>query len=173
MAKPPLSGTNTQLDQMQPLAKAPQNVLEFIRLSPTAILPIRAYQESAAFDLSANLIRSDGRHSTASLGPGTTSLVPTGLAFRPPHGYCALICSRSGMATQGVFVANAPGVVDPDYTGEIKVILINGGLSPQYIKHGDRIAQMMIIPFIAPELREVLSFPETIRGEKGFGSTGT
>jgi dUTP pyrophosphatase len=146
--------------------------VQFVRLSPHAAIPCRAYGESAAFDLSACLVSENGRYRTATIGPGVVQLIGTGIALRPPRGHCVLVCSRSGMATQGVFVANAPGVVDPDYTGEIKVILINGGLSPQYIRHGDRIGQVLIVPFTAPPLLEVLAFPETERGDRGFGSTG-
>jgi dUTP pyrophosphatase len=71
-----------------------------------------------------------------------------------------------------VFVANAPGIVDPDYTGEIRIILFNGGIEPFFIKHGDRIAQLLVVPFAAPSVVEIEGLPETPRGERGFGSTG-
>jgi len=147
-------------------------VLEFIRLSPDALVPFRAYGASAAYDISANLIGSDRRPRTASIGSGITQTIPTGLAVRPPHGCVVLVCSRSGFATQGVFVANAPGVLDPDYTGEIGVILTNAGLKPFYIKHGERIAQLLVIPYLACDLQEVTQFPSSGRGDRGFGSTG-
>lgn len=164
-----------ELDLSSPINKEPVNgppILEFRRLSPDAPLPFRAYGASAAYDVSANLIGSDRRPRTATIGPGITQTIPTGLAVRPPRGHCVLVCSRSGFAAQGVFVANAPGVVDPDYTGEIGVILINCGLRPFYIKHGERIAQLMVVPFVSCDLEEVDSFPTTGRGERGFGSTG-
>ena len=146
--------------------------LDYVRLHESAVAPVRAYDESAGYDLSAVLLNAQGREKTLSLAPGTTALVPTGLALRPPSGYLVLICSRSGFAAKGVFVANAPGVVDPDYTGEIKVILINAGIQPFYVKHGERIAQALVVPFAALPLQEFHSFPETLRGDKGFGSTG-
>lgn len=93
--------------------------------------------------------------------------------MRPPPGHCIMICSRSGLATQSVFVANAPGIVDPDYIGEIKVILHNGGFMPHYIKHGDRIAQALIVPFARVRVALVDELPESERGARGFGSTGS
>lgn len=146
--------------------------LEVRRLSENAQLPFRAYNESAAYDLSANLLREGNRSSTVSLAPGTTRTIPTGLAMRPPPGHCILVCSRSGMAKEGVFVANAPGVVDPNYTGEIMVILYNGGLKPFYVRHGERIGQALIVPFLSAHIKEVGDFPKTERGDKGFGSSG-
>jgi len=83
-----------------------------------------------------------------------------------------MVCSRSGLASRGIFVANAPGIVDPDYTGEIKVILFNGSQEPHYVRQGDRIAQVLIIPFFEPGFAEVDRFPPTERGERGFGSSG-
>lgn len=146
--------------------------LEVMFLSNAASVPFRAYADSAAFDLSACLLNDAGRPFTATIAPNSTKLIGTGLALRPPAGHLVLICSRSGFASQGVFVANAPGVVDPDYTGEIKVILYNGSLEPFFVKHCDRIAQALVVPFAAVELHEVTALPATLRGEKGFGSTG-
>lgn len=147
-------------------------LLEVLRLKADASLPYRAYDESAAYDLSAYLLNDAGRPMTATLAPFTTKLIPTGLALRAPVGHLILVCSRSGLAVRSVFVANAPGVVDPDYTGEIKVILYNGGQEAHYVKHNDRIAQALIVPFAECALREVKNFPNTIRGERGFGSSG-
>jgi dUTP pyrophosphatase len=146
--------------------------LEVLYLSSGASVPFRAYAESAAYDLSANLLNDAGRPFTATIAPSTTKLIGTGLALRPPSGTLILVCSRSGFAASGVFVANAPGVVDPDYTGEIKVILYNGSLEPFYVRHKDRIAQVLVVPFTSPGLREVRDFPLTERGAAGFGSTG-
>ncbi len=142
------------------------------RLSPRAEMPSRAYSESAAFDLAACILSPAGYPLTWLIAPRTTKLIPTGLAMLPPPGHCILVCSRSGLATRSVFVANAPGVVDPDYTGELRIALYNGGLEPHYVKNGDRVGQALIIPFASCGLREVEDFPRTERGEKGFGSTG-
>jgi dUTP pyrophosphatase len=92
--------------------------------------------------------------------------------MRPAPGHVILVCSRSGFAVRGIFVANAPGIVDPDYTGEIQVILFNGSTEPHYVKHGDRIAQVLVVPFLANDIVEVDAFDTTARGDKGFGSTG-
>ena len=140
--------------------------LEVVRFHQKAIFPIRAYSKSAAYDLSACL------SGTMTLGPQTTKSVPTGIGLRAPANHCILICSRSGMATNSVFVANGPGVVDPDYTGEIRVLLYNGGLEPHYIKSGDRVAQALVIPFASLQLLEIARMPDTERGTKGFGSSG-
>jgi len=84
-----------------------------------------------------------------------------------------MVVSRSGLAGIGVFVTNAPGIIDPDYRGEIKVLLYNGGFQAHYVQHGDRIAQLIIAPFVPATCREVQLLTETARGEAGFGSTGT
>lgn len=139
---------------------------------PNVPLPVRAYLNAAAFDLHAWLARPDGRFRTVTLGPGITQVVPTGLCLKPPPGYCVLVCSRSGLASNGIFVTNAPGVIDPDYTGEISCILTNAGMETQYVKHGDRIGQILIVPYLTPKLELVNELPSTERGEKGFGSTG-
>lgn len=146
--------------------------LEVLYLTSGASEPFRAYTESAAYDLSACLLNDGGRPFTTTIGPHTTKLIGTGLALRPPKGHLILVCSRSGLAASSVFVANSPGVVDPDYTGEIKVLLYNGGLEPFYLRHKDRIAQALIVPYAVSSLREVTTLPITDRGPKGFGSTG-
>ncbi len=114
--------------------------LSFLRLHPEAQPPLRVYGESAAWDLHAFLLSGAGHSINATVAPRSTKLIRTGLAMRPPQGSVILICSRSGLAQRSVFVTNAPGVVDPDYTGEILVLLHNNGLEPHYVKHGDRIA---------------------------------
>lgn len=83
-----------------------------------------------------------------------------------------MVVSRSGLALRGIFVTNAPGILDPDYRGEIEVLLYNGGHEAHYVKHGDRIAQLIFAPFTPASVREVEALSETERGAKGFGSTG-
>lgn len=105
--------------------------------------------------------------------PGNTVLVPTGVRLGLPAGYVGLVCSRSGLALKsGVFVLNAPGVVDSGYRGEVGVILHNAGFNTFKVNRGDRIAQLMIQKFESPAwvVRETLD--ETSRGAGGFGSTG-
>src|SRR5262245_19443213 len=128
--------------------------LEILYLEEGIQPPARAYQESAGYDLSAFLLNDAHRPMTMTIAPHTTNVIRTGIALRPPRGHLILVCSRSGYASRGVFVANAPGVVDPDYTGEIKVALFNGSLEPFYVKHHDRIAQILIMPYAVPFLNK-------------------
>jgi dUTP pyrophosphatase len=102
-------------------------------------------------------------------------MIPTGLVLRPPEGYYIQVCSRSGLAQKSVFVANAPGIIDPDYTGELFVLLHNSGFETQWIEHEHRIAQVILTPIVwtKREVRELKSPPSSNgRGEAGFGSTG-
>ena len=109
----------------------------------------------------------------AILPPGGRALVATGFAIALPHGFEAQVRPRSGLAAKhGVTVLNAPGTIDADYRGEIKVILINHGDQAFAIKRGDRIAQMIVAPVTQITLSEQASLPDTARGAGGFGSTG-
>lgn len=120
-----------------------------------------------------DLLAALGTSETLSIDPGKRALVPTGMAIALPTGYEAQVRPRSGLAAKfGVTVLNAPGTIDADYRGEIKVILINHGDAPFEIRRGDRIAQMVVAPVTAVqfELKEALD--ETQRGAGGFGSTG-
>ena len=99
--------------------------------------------------------------------------VPTGLAMALPQGYEAQIRPRSGNALRcGLSVPNAPGTIDADYRGELKILLINLGREPITIERGDRIAQMIIAPVVQPRFELVESLEATARGDGGFGSTG-
>lgn len=144
------------------------------RLHPEASAPFRAYgSESVGWDLAACLISDTGRENTRVVPPHATVAIPTGLALRPPPDHAILVCSRSGLAKHSVFVANAPGVIDPGYTGEIQVLLFNGSMEPYYVKHGHRIAQALVAPIaVTTFLQEVEVLPETSRGGRGFGSSG-
>jgi dUTP pyrophosphatase len=107
------------------------------------------------------------------LPPGGRALVATGFAIALPHGFEAQVRPRSGLAAKhGVTVLNAPGTIDADYRGEIKVILINHGAEAFAIKRGDRIAQMIVAPVTQIKLSEQASLSDTARGAGGFGSTG-
>jgi len=107
------------------------------------------------------------------LMPGERVLVPTGISIELPDGYEAQVRPRSGLAiNHGVTVLNSPGTIDPDYRGEVKVILINLGKEPFVIKNGMRIAQMVISKFERVEVEVVEELSQTRRGEGGFGSTG-
>ena len=106
--------------------------------------------------------------------PGETKLIGTGLAIEVPVGYGAFIYARSGLASKrGLAPANKVGVVDADYRGEIMVALHNHSSEAQTVLCGERIAQMVIAPFLTAEFCEVESLSDTQRGSGGFGSTGT
>lgn len=123
---------------------------------------------SAGMDLYADLSED------VTLVPGERTLVPTGIAIELQDGYEAQIRPRSGLAIRhGITLVNSPGTIDPDYRGEIGVIVINHGSEPFVLKRGERIAQMVFSRFVRAELREVAELGETARGEGGFGHTGS
>lgn len=130
-------------------------------------LPTAATADSAGVDLRAAL------KEPLSLSPGERALVPTGVAIALPSGYEAQVRPRSGLAVKkGVGVVNAPGTIDADYRGEIRVILINLGEQPVQFERGDRIAQMVVKPLPRVEWQSVQELSETARGAGGFGHTG-
>ncbi len=107
------------------------------------------------------------------LVPGARTLIPTGIAIALPDGYEAQVRPRSGLALRhGIALVNSPGTIDPDYRGEIGVIVINHGTEPFTIRNGERIAQLVIAPFARAAFREVAELDETVRGDGGFGHTG-
>lgn len=128
-------------------------------------LPLYATPGSAGCDL----ISSE----EITIPPGRWSSVSTGLHLEIPKGYFAQVCPRSGVAFKhGVTVLNSPGIIDSDYRGEVKVILINHNSLRYTVKKGDRIAQLVFLPFAQADMRRVEYFSTTERGEGGFGSTG-
>jgi dUTP pyrophosphatase len=132
-----------------------------------AILPEYATDASSGMDLTAFVDRS------VTLKPFERTLVPTGIHISIPEGYEAEIRPRSGLAHKfGITILNAPGTIDSDYRGEIKVLLINLGTESFTIRKGDRIAQMVFNHVIKAIWIPVEKLPETLRGEGGFGSTG-
>jgi dUTP pyrophosphatase len=142
--------------------------VEITRLPHGRDLPLPAYQsaQAAGLDLTAAV------DAPLILKPGERALVPTGIAIALPEGHEAQVRPRSGLAAkQGVTVVNAPGTIDADYRGEVKVALINLGQEPVEIARGMRIAQMVIAPVTHARLREVPALTETSRGAGGFGST--
>jgi dUTP pyrophosphatase len=110
---------------------------------------------------------------TRTLAPGEIALIPTGWAVAIPEGFEGQVRPRSGLATKfGVTVPNAPGTIDCDYRGELKVALINLGAAPFVIEHAMRVAQLVIAPVSRAAIHEVMELTTTARGEGGFGSTG-
>lgn len=141
--------------------------VKILRLPNGEGLPLPAYESefAAGMDLRAA--------EDAILPPAGRALVATGFAIALPQGFEAQVRPRSGLAAKhGVTVLNAPGTVDADYRGEVKVILINHGADAFAIKRGDRIAQMIVAPVTRVSLSETASLSETTRGAGGFGSTG-
>ena len=137
------------------------------RLHPNAKLPAYGTDLSAGADLSACL------DEPVTIQPGQTAFLPTGLAIAVPRGYAGLVFARSGLGCKrGLAPSNKVGVIDADYRGQVHVALLNHSGEPQTIYPGDRIAQLLIIPVLTPEMEEVAELDETARGEGGFGSTG-
>lgn len=142
--------------------------------APGATMPSRGSDDAAGYDLSACLITEDGCHSTAELNPGERMAIPTGIYVRVPDDHYGRVAPRSGLAFKNGIDVLA-GVIDCDYTGEIKVILLNTGSTVFPINHKDRIAQLIIEKISNPLFVEVDSSYElglTERGGSGFGSTG-
>jgi dUTP pyrophosphatase len=130
-------------------------------------LPQKMSAHSSGFDLVAAI------EETMAIPPGDTALVPTGIALSIPQGYEGQVRPRSGLAAKhGLSIPNAPGTIDADYRGEIKVILINLGRTIITLKRGDRIAQLIISPVPAVKFVEVKDLDPTPRGDGGFGHTG-
>ena len=140
--------------------------LAFRRLSDAARTPTRAHDGDAGFDLYAA--------EAAHLAPGERASVGTGIAVAIPDGHAGLVLPRSGLAARhGIALVNAPGLIDAGYRGEVRVLLLNTDPGePFEVAPGDRIAQLMVTPFAAPELVELESLDETVRGAGGFGSSG-
>lgn len=146
------------------------------RLTDTAILPTYGSDKAAGIDLYADLcengIRTSPNH--VIIKPHTTVKIGTGWSIQPPKGYCGLIFARSGLSTkQGLRPANCVGVCDEDYRGEYIVALHNDTNKEQIVHHGDRIAQLVFIPYEQANLTEVDELDKTDRGANGFGSSGT
>jgi dUTP pyrophosphatase len=146
--------------------------VKFKRLHPDARLPTRSTEGAAGWDIYALSLTEQNRHNKILVPPHSTQLIRTGWNVEPPPGYILMICSRSGLAKNSIFVANAPGIVDSDYRGEVRVLLFNGSFSSYYVQHDDRVAQMLVVPIMPSSVAEVTELSTTERGEAGFGSTG-
>ncbi len=137
------------------------------KLNSSATLPTYGSEYAAGADLYACM------EEKVTINPGETVMIHTGLAMEIPAGYAGLIYPRSGMASKrGLAPANKVGVVDPDYRGEFMVALHNHSLTPQTVEPAERIAQLVITPFLTAEFEEADELSDTVRGEGGFGSTG-
>lgn len=142
--------------------------MRFRRLesNPDLPLPSRGTPHAAGYD-----VRS--AEDTFTLQPGQVRAVPTGLVMELPEGIECQVRPRSGLAARhAITLPNSPGTIDPDYRGELKVLMLNLGPSPVEVRRGERIAQLVFARFEAPRVEEVEVLSETLRGEGGFGSTG-
>ena len=142
-------------------------VVRFKKLRDGAVCPTYGTEYSAGADLYS------ASEAAVTLGAHETAMIPTGIAIELERGTVGLICARSGMAAKrDLAPANKVGVIDCDYRGEIVVALHNHGSSPQTVEPGERVAQLVITPYITAEFEEVSDLSETVRGAGGFGSTG-
>ncbi len=143
--------------------------IEVVQLPHAADLPLPAYQSALAsgLDLLAAVLES------IVIAPGHSAMIPTGIAMAIPQGFEGQVRPRSGLAARhNVTVLNSPGTIDPDYRGEINVLLINLGSEAFSVSRGMRIAQLVIAPVAYVQLHAVKRLDETSRGAGGFGSTG-
>ena len=135
--------------------------------NPDLPLPFRATEQSAGYD-----VRS--AEADFALHPGEIRAVATGLTMELPSGMECQVRPRSGLAARhGITLPNSPGTIDPDYRGELKVLMMNAGPDPVEIRRGERIAQLVFARFEAPAIVEAAELTSTARGAGGFGSTGT
>ena len=143
------------------------NIVRVKKLHPNAKLPTYGSPEAAGADLYACL------EEAVTIQPGEVYWVPTGIALEVPKGCAGLVYARSSMgAKRGLAPANKVGVVDSDYRGEIKVVLLNHSKQPQTLEPGERVAQFVITPVLTPAYELAKDLSDTSRGQGGFGSTG-
>ena len=144
-------------------------MVQIKRLRADAVIPARGSSLAAGYDLCACL----GGDAAVVIPPHATAMLPTGLSFALPEGTFGAVVARSGLASkQGLRPANCLGVIDSDYRGECFVALHNDSNEERTVRHGDRVAQLVLLPFLPMEFEQVDTLPETVRGEGGFGSTG-
>ena len=138
------------------------------KLDPRAILPTYGSPQAAGADLYALIDKE------LPIAPGETALIGTGLSLEIPEGYVGLVYARSGLATKrGLAPANKVGVIDSDYRGELKVALYNQSKETQIVGANERVAQLVIAPYLSASFVEAKELSDTRRGEGGFGSTGS
>ncbi len=143
------------------------NSVKVKKLHPNAKLPTYGSSEAAGADLYACL------EGPVTIEAGETCFVPTGIALEVPKGCAGLVYARSSLGTKrGLAPANKVGVIDSDYRGEIRVVLLNHSKQPQTIEPGERVAQFIITPVLTPAYEEAEELSDTSRGAGGFGSTG-
>lgn len=141
--------------------------IKFKKLNPNAVVPFRGSENAAGYDLCACI------ENSVTIKSGQTVKIGTGLAIAVPVGYFGAIFARSGLAAkEGLRPANCVGVADSDYRGEYIVALHNDSDTDRIVENGERIAQLVIMPYLAVEFTETDAIDSTERGAGGFGSTG-
>ena len=148
----------------KPARGAKPPVLKVKKLDDKAVIPTRGSAKSAGLDLYAT--------HPVTLAPGDIRQVHTGIAAEIPDGYFGHLVTRSSLGSIGIRIASGASVIDSDYRGEILLYVINDGAYPYTIKHGDRCAQMVSVPYLTMTVEVVNELSETTRGKGGFGSTG-
>ncbi len=142
--------------------------VEVKKLNDNAKVPTYGTDFSAGADIYALI-----DEGSVTLAPGETKMLSTGLAFAIPEGIVGLVVARSSLGTKrGLAPANKVGVIDSDYRGEVRVVLHNHSKEPQTVENGERVAQMLFVPYYFAEFSETNELSETLRGVGGFGSTG-
>lgn len=143
------------------------NTIRVKKLHTNALLPTYGSEAAVGADLYACL------EEAVTIQPGEVFWVPTGIALEVPQGCAGLVYARSSLgAKRGLAPANKVGVIDPDYRGEVKVVLLNHSKEPQTLQPGERVAQFVITPVLTPAYVEAEELSDTSRGTGGFGSTG-
>lgn len=141
--------------------------VKVVKLKKNARLPVYGTEFSAGADLCACL------DSPVTIAPGETRMIPIGISMEIPTGYAGLVFARSGLSTKRQLApANKVGVIDSDYRGEFFVPLLNHGQTPQTVEDGERIAQLILTPYLTARFLEADALSDTRRGSGGFGSTG-
>jgi dUTP pyrophosphatase len=161
---PPTEAGNGSWD---PPSEEPGEGLRFTKLNAAATLPTRAHDSDAGLDLYAA--------ESARISPGGRVSVGTGLAVAIPEGMAGLVLPRSGLALRnGIALVNSPGLIDPGYRGEVRVLLLNTDSTTDFpIAPGDRIAQLLLVPTVPASPRQADALDVTVRGTAGFGSSGS
>lgn len=141
--------------------------VKVVKLRKNARLPLYGTEFSAGADLCACL------EEPVTLQPGETKMIPIGISMEIPTGYAGLVFARSGLSTKRHLApANKVGVIDSDYRGEFFVPMLNHGSTPQTLEDGERIAQLLLMPYLTARFLEAEALSDTQRGQGGFGSTG-
>ncbi len=146
--------------------------IKFLRLYRDVKMPRRWSPDAVGFDLHAYIKTEQDRPTKRVVAPNSTVNVPTGLRVEIPRTHFAFVCPRSGLSKYSISVTNSPGIIDPDYRGEISVLVYNGSYVNHWVQHDDRIAQLVIMPITDIMIEEVAMLAKTERSVAGFGSTG-